>query len=75
MELSSRPAEISVENWSLLSRIYRSPNDIDLYTAGLAEEHAEGKRRQLTYVPYIVLKGCVIPRARSTLPFKTISGT
>ena len=45
MEPSSRPREISEENWSLLSRLFRSPNDIDLYSAGLAEEHAEGKPR------------------------------
>ena len=45
MDPSSRPSEISEENWSLLSRLYRSPNDIDLYTAGLAEEHEQGKNR------------------------------
>ena len=44
MEASSRPAEISEDNWSLLARLFRSPNDIDLYTAGLAESRAEGER-------------------------------
>jgi len=42
MEASSRPAEISEDNWSLLARLFRSPNEIDLYTAGLAESRAEG---------------------------------
>ena len=45
MDPSSRPSEISEENWSLLARLFRSPNDIDLYTAGLAEEHEQGKKR------------------------------
>ena len=44
MEASSRPAEISEDNWSLLARLFRSPNEIDLYTAGLAESRAEGER-------------------------------
>ena len=46
MRPSSRPAEISEDSWSLLARLFRSPNDIDLYTAGLAESRAEGKRAE-----------------------------
>ena len=50
MDPTSRPAEISEENWSLLGRLFRSPNDIDLYSAGLAEEHAEGRTRTVSCV-------------------------
>ena len=41
---------MSEENWSLLARLFRSPNDIDLYSAGLAEEHAEGRTRTVSCV-------------------------
>ena len=34
---NSAPAEISQALWSKLSTLYATPNDIDLYPAGLAE--------------------------------------
>jgi peroxidase len=42
-DMTTRPAEISAVNWGLLAHIYSSPNDIDLYTGGLAEDKADGE--------------------------------
>ena len=39
---SSSPAEITQNLWKKLSELYTSPNDIDLFSAGLAETHAPG---------------------------------
>ena len=39
---SSAPAEISQALWSKLSTLYATPNDIDLYPAGLAESKLPG---------------------------------
>ncbi len=40
--MQQRPAEISQENWDLLAYLYEKPDDIDLFTGGLAEDHASG---------------------------------
>ena len=39
---NSAPAEISQTLWSKLSTLYATPNDIDLYPAGLAESKVPG---------------------------------
>ena len=38
----SSPAEIPQTLWKKLSELYTSPNDIDLFSAGLAETHTPG---------------------------------
>ena len=43
MFVRSRPNEISYAKWKVLSELYDHPSDIDLFTAGLAEnEHYNG---------------------------------
>ena len=32
-----RPSEFSADNWDSLSSVYKEPDDIDAYPAGLAE--------------------------------------
>ena len=39
---SRPPAEISSGSWTRLSKLYKSPSDIDLFAAGIAEEPHEG---------------------------------
>eukprot|EP00095_Tigriopus_kingsejongensis_P000372 maker-scaffold319_size207808-snap-gene-1.16 protein:Tk00372 transcript:maker-scaffold319_size207808-snap-gene-1.16-mRNA-1 annotation:"peroxinectin " len=39
---SQVPAWISTSDWNALSQIYEHPNDIDLFVAGLAENHLRG---------------------------------
>ncbi|QQP38640.1 Peroxidasin -like protein, partial [Caligus rogercresseyi] len=41
-EWNRKPKEISRINWRILRTIYASPNDIDLFTAGLAEKSLQG---------------------------------
>ncbi len=36
-DISKRPKEISEANWKILKGLYKHVNDIDLFTAGLAE--------------------------------------
>ena len=43
--MNERPAEISQENWEILSSIYKYPDDIDVYPAGLSETPAPGSTR------------------------------
>ena len=40
--MENKPIEISSKNWSALRDLYSSPDDIDLFTAGLAETHMAG---------------------------------
>ena len=40
--MKDRPAEISKSNWKKLKSIYSSPNQIDLFVAGLAERKVSG---------------------------------
>ena len=40
--MGERPDEIPQENWEILAKLYRKPEDIDLFTGGLAEEGVEG---------------------------------
>eukprot|EP00091_Calanus_sinicus_P013284 TRINITY_DN2951_c0_g1_i6.p1 TRINITY_DN2951_c0_g1~~TRINITY_DN2951_c0_g1_i6.p1 ORF type:complete len:373 (-),score=111.68 TRINITY_DN2951_c0_g1_i6:143-1261(-) len=35
--MKDKPTEISSKNWNALKKLYKSPEDIDLFTAGLAE--------------------------------------
>ena len=35
--MKDKPKEISTKNWNALKDLYKSPDDIDLFTAGLAE--------------------------------------
>lgn len=37
-----RPEEISSDSWEALKALYASPNDIDLFTAGIAEAAHDG---------------------------------
>ena len=39
---SERPAEIGEEAWSTLRSAYADPDDIDLFTGGLAENPVQG---------------------------------
>ncbi|QQP38454.1 Peroxidasin -like protein [Caligus rogercresseyi] len=41
-EWNRKPKEISRINWRILRTLYASPNDIDLFTAGLAEKSLQG---------------------------------
>ena len=41
-DMKSRPAEINEESWELLTTLYENPNEIDLYTGGLAETKLDG---------------------------------
>jgi len=40
--MNERPKEISSSNWAMISSLYSSPHDIDLFVAGLAEEKVSG---------------------------------
>ena len=42
VDMRQKPPEISQENWDILAKLYKSPDDIDLYTGGLAEDHTPG---------------------------------
>jgi hypothetical protein len=37
--MRQRPEEIDDDNWRLLEAVYKQPDDIDLFTGGLAEIH------------------------------------
>ena len=41
--MKDRPEEIDQGNWVILASLYKEPDDIDLFTGGLAEEKVEGK--------------------------------
>ncbi len=41
-DISKRPKEISEANWKILKGLYKHVNDIDLFTAGLAETPVKG---------------------------------
>jgi hypothetical protein len=40
--MSDRPSEFSAENWDSLASVYKQPDDIDAYPAGLAESPLPG---------------------------------
>merc|ERR1711910_291168 len=40
--MSRRPREISSSNWKMIKTLYSSPDHIDLFVAGLAEEKVSG---------------------------------
>ena len=40
--ISDRPKEISSSNWDMIKTLYSSPDHIDLFVAGLAEEKVSG---------------------------------
>ena len=37
------PPEIEAEKWKEIQKIYQTPNSIDLFVGGLAENHVHGK--------------------------------
>ncbi|XP_040574499.1 salivary peroxidase/catechol oxidase [Lepeophtheirus salmonis] len=39
---NTKPDNIKQSNWNILKTLYKSPNDIDLFTAGLAENSSDG---------------------------------
>ena len=39
---NSRPSEMSLESWKMLSELYETPDDIDLFVGGLAEFSLRG---------------------------------
>ncbi len=39
----SRPQQIVQQDWDALAKLYRDPDDIDLFTGGMAEIHANGE--------------------------------
>jgi len=41
--MQSRPAEIGQEQWDALAKLYKNPDDIDLFSGGLAESHVPGE--------------------------------
>ncbi len=45
VSMNERPTEISQENWDILSSVYKYPDDIDVYAAGLSETPASGSPR------------------------------
>ena len=40
--MSDRPPEIPAENWDSLEQVYKNPDDIDAYPAGLSETPLPG---------------------------------
>ncbi len=40
--MKARPREITQPTWDILARLYKTPEDIDLFTGGLAEDHVKG---------------------------------
>ncbi|TRY80149.1 hypothetical protein TCAL_14778 [Tigriopus californicus] len=56
------PSGMSQENWKRLSQIYASPNDIDLFVAGLAENNLDGGAVGPTFA-------CILARQFQNLKF------
>ena len=54
---STAPAEIPQTLWSQLSNLYASPNDIDLFSAGLAETPLPGAHVGPTFACIIGRQG------------------
>ena len=54
---NSAPAEISRALWSKLSTLYATPNDIDLFPAGLAETKLHGAHVGPTFACIIGRQG------------------
>jgi hypothetical protein len=41
--MADRPEEISPENWDALAQVYKNPDEVDVYPAGLSETPIPGK--------------------------------
>ena len=57
---SDRPEEISSTQWTVLRDLYHSPEDIDLFVAGLAESRVPGGLTGRTFT-------CILARQFSAL--------
>ena len=57
---SDRPEEISSTQWTVLRTLYHSPEDIDLFVAGLAESRVPGGLTGRTFT-------CILARQFSAL--------
>ena len=60
MANSDRPEEISSPQWALLRTLYQSPDDIDLFVAGMAESKVTGGLTGRTFT-------CILARQFSAL--------
>ena len=58
--MEDRPEEISSAQWALLKDLYHSPQDIDLFVAGLAESRVPGGLTGRTFT-------CILARQFSAL--------
>ena len=56
------PSNIPNDRWQMLSTLYDSPSDIDLFTGGLAENVLAGANMGATF-------GCIIGRQFKALKF------
>jgi len=41
--MEKSPPEIEAEKWKAIQKIYQTPNSIDLFVGGLAENHVHGE--------------------------------
>jgi peroxidase len=45
--MADRPEEISPENWDALAQVYKNPDEVDVYPAGLSETPIPGNRLKI----------------------------
>lgn len=60
--MNQRPSEVSQDQWDALAKLYKSPDDIDLFTGGLAETHVPGKYHLYLlriYVTFTIYDVCI----------------